>query len=291
MASYITYTNQNATRNRPLDEDLIKRLKYLEDMGITAQVFSGGQPGIGEEGARTGSTRHDHGNAADVFFYKDGRKLDWANADDLPIFEQIVSQGKANGVTGFGAGPGYMQEGSMHIGMGNPGVWGAGGKSDNAPAWLKAAYGGTKIDPVAEVVAAGPASTSPASDNPLFNLIQGKAAEAPKPEEPKSNNGVLVDAYNKLTGSNIEMSSKLPDDIPIFGGADIGKLTKGLSAFSTASAENDANINKSINAAAARAQSGRNSQPVELQFVDFAADRRRRKALGGLGGLGGIRLG
>lgn len=26
------------------------------------------------------------------------------------------------GVTGFGAGPGYMQPGAMHIGHGNPGV-------------------------------------------------------------------------------------------------------------------------------------------------------------------------
>jgi len=171
VVDYITYNNQNATRSGVLDPDLIKRLAYLKNLGVSMDVFSGGQPTAAEGGARTGSTRHDHGNAADVFFYKDGRRLDWSNPDDLPIFEDIVSQGKAAGITGFGAGPNYMRQGSMHIGMGNPGVWGAGGKGDNAPDWLKAAYNGTelpknnddyigpavpgKIDPVAEVVAAG----------------------------------------------------------------------------------------------------------------------------------------
>lgn len=130
MAGYITYSNQKATRNRPLDDDLIKRLAYLQDMGITMEVFSGGQPGKDEGGARVGSVRHDHGGAADAFFYKDGRKLDWANKEDLPLFQEIVSRGKQAGITGFGAGDGYMQAGSMHIGGGNPGVWGAGGKGE-----------------------------------------------------------------------------------------------------------------------------------------------------------------
>lgn len=290
MAGYITYSNQNATRNRPLDEDLIKRLKYLEDMGITAQVFSGGQPGIGEEGARTGSVRHDHGGAGDMFFFKDGRKLDWANPDDLPIFEQIVSQGKANGITGFGAGPGYMQEGSMHVGMGNPGIWGRDGKSDHAPAWLKAAYDGTKYDPVADVIAAGPAksTSSPTGDNPLFTLIQGKSADAPKPEEPKSQNGILIDAFNRITGSDVQVPKTIPDSVPIFGGAETAKVMKGIGGigdFAKAMTAETDSINKQISNAAARAQAGRSSEPVEIQFIDYAAERRKKK--GALGGLGG----
>lgn len=290
MANYIKYFNQNATRSQPLDEELIKRLAYLEDMGITAHVIAGGQPGIDEGGARTGSVRHDHGHSMDADFYIGDRKLDWNNPEDLPIFQKIVSQGKAAGITGIGGADDYMGAGRLHMGMGTPSRWGAGGKSANAPAWLAAAYDGTKYDPVADVIAAGPAksTSSLTSDNPLFAMIQGKSADAPKPEEPKSNNGVLVDAYNKITGSKFEMPSKLPDNIPIFGGADIGKLSKGLSAFATASAENDANINKQISSAAARAQAGRNSQPVELQFIDYAAERRKKKNLGGLGGLGGL---
>lgn len=154
--NYLRYNNQGATRSQQLSEDLARKLSYLGDLGITAEVFSGGQPGINEGGARVGSTRHDHGNAADVFFYQGDRKLDWANPADLPVFNDIVSKGRAAGITGFGAGPGYMQPGSMHIGMGNPGVWGAGGKGSAAPEWLSAAFNGSKYDPVADVVAAGP---------------------------------------------------------------------------------------------------------------------------------------
>ncbi|PZP67911.1 MAG: hypothetical protein DI604_20210 [Delftia acidovorans] len=138
--TYLRYANQGATRSQPLNEKLVASLGFLPELGVTAEVFSGGQPAAGQ-GPRTGSTRHDHGNAADVNFYKDGRKLDWANPDDQPIFQEIVKRGKAAGLTGFGAGPGYMSAGSMHVGFGNPGVWGAGGKGANAPEWLRAAYG------------------------------------------------------------------------------------------------------------------------------------------------------
>lgn len=140
--AWLRYANSGATRNDPLDPALIKAMSFLPEMGVTMEVFSGGQEPAGTPGgARTGSTRHDHGKAGDVFFYKDGRKLDWANPNDLPIFEEIVRRGKAAGVTGWGAGPGYMQPGSMHIGFGAPAVWGAGGKGANAPEWLRAAYG------------------------------------------------------------------------------------------------------------------------------------------------------
>ena len=129
---------------------------FAPQMGLQVEVFSGGQPSAAEGGARTGSVRHDHGGAADVFFHKDGRRLDWANSQDLPIFEDIVRKGRAAGLTGFGAGDGYMQPGSMHVGFGNPGVWGAGGSGDNAPGWLKTAFNGAQAggDPVGEVMAA-----------------------------------------------------------------------------------------------------------------------------------------
>lgn len=138
---WLRYANQGAVRNQPLSPGLISDLAFLGDMGITMEVFSGGQPKKGTSTHRVGSTRHDLGNAADVFFYKDGRKLDWANKADIPIFQSIVTQAKANGVTGFGAGPGYMQPGSMHIGYGAPAVWGDDGKGVNAPGWLREAYG------------------------------------------------------------------------------------------------------------------------------------------------------
>lgn len=141
--AWLRYANQNATRNKPLDPRLIKAMSFLPEMGVTMEVFSGGQDGKGEGTRRTGSTRHDHGGAADVKFYKDGQLLDWANPAQQPMFADIVSRAKAAGVTGFGAGDGYMQPASMHIGFGAPAVWGAGGNSANAPEWLRKAYGMT----------------------------------------------------------------------------------------------------------------------------------------------------
>lgn len=138
--SYIRYTNNNATRNRAISEPLQKSMSFLEGMGITMEVFSGGQPSKEEGGGRVGSTRHDHGHAADVFFYKDGRKLNYNNKQDLPILQEIIRQARRNGITGIGAGPGYMREGAFHIGFGTEAVWGAGGSRSNAPDWLVEAF-------------------------------------------------------------------------------------------------------------------------------------------------------
>ncbi|MDD9726536.1 hypothetical protein PVV74_13785 [Roseovarius sp. SK2] len=139
----IRYSNQGAIRNQPLSDRMMGALSFLPELGVEMEVFSGGQAAKGSGGPRTGSTRHDHGNAADVFFYKDGRRLDWADPNDQPIFSEIVRRGKAAGLTGFGAGQNYMQPGSMHIGFGTPAVWGAGGKGSNAANWLRHAYHGT----------------------------------------------------------------------------------------------------------------------------------------------------
>ena len=171
---WLRYANQGATRNMPLDPRLVQAVgSFLPELGLAMEVFSGGQPAIGSGGARVGSTRHDHGNAADVFFLQNGRRLNWQNPQDLPLFREIVRRGKAAGITGFGAGEGYMQPGSMHIGFGSPGVWGAGGKSANAPKWLAEAYG---------VAPNGPAAT-PAS---VSDMYAAAVPAAPTAEAPRS---------------------------------------------------------------------------------------------------------
>lgn len=137
---WLTYSNQGATRSLPISNDLIEAMAFLPELGVTMDVYSGGQEAEGPK--RVGSTRHDHGNAADVMFYKDGRMLDWNNPDDLPLLSDIVARAKAGGVTGIGAGDDYMGPGRFHVGFGNPAVWGAGGKSANAPDWLRSAYYG-----------------------------------------------------------------------------------------------------------------------------------------------------
>lgn len=139
-AEWLRYSNADATRNDPLDPRLINAMSFVGDMGIVMDVVSGGQEAEGQGGTRTGSTRHDHGNAADVDFYKDGRKLDWNNPSDLPILQTIVRTARARGVTGIGAGDDYMGPGRFHVGFGTPAVWGAGGSSANAPDWLVEAY-------------------------------------------------------------------------------------------------------------------------------------------------------
>jgi hypothetical protein len=145
LSDWLRYSNQGATRSMPLDPRLVRAMSFLPSMGVSMNVFSGGQPTSGPN--RVGSHRHDLGQAGDVFFEKDGRRLDWSNPGDQPLFSDIVRQARAAGVTGFGAGPGYMQRGSMHLGFGSPAVWGAGGSSKNAPDWLRQAYGDPGVGP------------------------------------------------------------------------------------------------------------------------------------------------
>ena len=140
LMSYIEYANQGATRSQPLSSELIEALSFMPELGITARVFSGGQPATGSN--RVGSTRHDHGDAADVLFFQGDRQLDWRNSADVPIYQEIVARSRAAGVEGFGAGENYMTPGSMHLGFGTPAVWGEDGRGANAPQWLRDAYEG-----------------------------------------------------------------------------------------------------------------------------------------------------
>lgn len=166
-SSWLQYANYGV-RNKPISPRLEAALeKVLPGMGIKARIFSGGQEASGPN--RTGSHRHDNGGAADVLFYdQSGRKLDWANPKDRPIFQEIVARGKAAGITGFGAGDGYMKRGSMHLGFGAPAVWGRGGSGDTAPDWLREAYHGGRPRRGAIGAARGGMITAlPEDDQPL----------------------------------------------------------------------------------------------------------------------------
>lgn len=170
MDSWLRYANQGATRNQPLSDELVNALNFLGPMGVQMEVFSGGQPGSGP--GRVGSHRHDYGNAADVMFSQGGRRLDWSNPADISLYQDIVKQARARGVTGFGAGPGYMRPGSMHIGYGPAAVWGAGGSGANAPAWLREAAGsGGKAPPEANLSTTP--QTASISPQPVANWGMG----------------------------------------------------------------------------------------------------------------------
>ena len=141
--------NNRGTRNLPLNSNLNAALsRVLPNLGLTTIVDSGGQVSAedianGVKGSRTGSTRHDHGGAADVKFRTtDGRILSWENPQDVPLLQQAIVGLKEAGLTGFGAGHDYMGATTTHVGYGTPAVWGSkGGKPYQA---LLDAYNGAK---------------------------------------------------------------------------------------------------------------------------------------------------
>lgn len=145
VPEFVQYANQGAKRNDPLAPELVNTMSFLPELGVTMEVVSGGQENNTTNG--TGSTRHNHGNAGDVKFKVGNRTLSWENEQDIPLLQQIVARGRANGLTGIGGGPGYMNPETTHIGFGNEAVWGAEGGSPY-PA-LAEAFNSTKPGSVA----------------------------------------------------------------------------------------------------------------------------------------------
>jgi hypothetical protein len=168
--TWLKYSNQKAVRNDRLSPQLVNSMAFLGEMGITMEVFSGGQES-NKPGEGTGSERHNHGNSADVEFYKDGRKLSPKNPEDRAILTQIIQTAMANGVTGFGEGDDYMGEGRIHVGFGDPGVWGKGGKGENAPEWLVQAFNSGTLG-------AAPAASGGMSTRSAYEAVM--AIEDPK---------------------------------------------------------------------------------------------------------------
>jgi len=127
--NYLKYSNSGASRNEKLDSKLEKALGFLQDMGVTYDINSGGQSATSR--GKVGSTAHNDGHAGDgVLIYK-GRELHWNNKEDLPILEKIVEEAAANGINAIGAG--YMgKRGKIHFGIQkNGGAWGGGGTTDS----------------------------------------------------------------------------------------------------------------------------------------------------------------
>ena len=51
---WLRYANQGATRNLPLSPELVNVLSFLPEMGLTAEVISGGQHHKGSGKPRVG---------------------------------------------------------------------------------------------------------------------------------------------------------------------------------------------------------------------------------------------
>lgn len=113
---------QSGIRKLPISDKLMGVLQQAaKSAGVDVTVTSGGQPAY-PKGPRTGSTRHDLGNAADLDLYMGGRILSDANPKDIEIKKKFVSAATAAGATGIGAG--YMGPTKIHVGFGTPAKWG-----------------------------------------------------------------------------------------------------------------------------------------------------------------------
>jgi hypothetical protein len=126
------------TRDLPIASRLKQILSFAGSVaGIDeVRVESGGQCAIGTCNKRTGSTRHDLGNAADLDLIKDGRILNFTNSNDLSFFEKFVEAAASFGATGIGGDVGYMGPTRIHVGFGSRDTWGGNGGTGSAPNWL-----------------------------------------------------------------------------------------------------------------------------------------------------------
>jgi peptidoglycan hydrolase-like protein with peptidoglycan-binding domain len=143
--SVIVEDTKGKIRDRPIAPELreiLLRAAEAADIDVV-RVTSGGQPG--SSGRSTGSTRHNQGRAADLQLQKGERSLDFTNLNDRQIVEEFVAAAAAYGANGIGAGVDYMGPKTLHVGFGTTPqdhreiVWGAQGRSANAPAWLQEA--------------------------------------------------------------------------------------------------------------------------------------------------------
>jgi Bacterial SH3 domain len=132
---------RDAIRNQPISEDLKRILDTAaQAAGVdTIRITSGGQDGLGEGTHRTGSTRHDHGRAADLQCVVGANALTFTDRSAPPSILSFVTAVAAAGATGIGAGVGYMGNRTIHVGFGTSAsdhsklTWGAGGRSAPAP--------------------------------------------------------------------------------------------------------------------------------------------------------------
>jgi hypothetical protein len=157
-AGKVTMANEEAIRNKPLDDGLYGILSSAAaQTGLEVRVFSGGQPGIDEGGQRTGTQRHDHGSAADVHL------IDQATGQIIPVdgsdpraikFAQVA---RGLGIVGIGGGEGYMGGNALHLdtvgtSKGGGNYW---GKKGGTPySWIPELFTSSMADNIKEYAAA-----------------------------------------------------------------------------------------------------------------------------------------
>ena len=256
-----------ATRRGPIKPELLSILERLaRELNVRIEVHSGGQRGHPthkshytpseaeryKQYGRTGSPRHDVGNAADIRIYAPGignhpREKDLLN-DNNPtpqekaLLQKFVALGKNYGLKEFGSGKGYMDGGNVilatfHVGLlgrdtptSDAVLWGG----SSTPRWLKDAfnnpnkYAGIDIsEPERQVKKDEPTPPIPKVRQDSFSKPTEKDVNVggnivPKPTEKAVNVGGNVGSrrgfFSSLTGSGY----KKPTEKAVNVGGDIG---------------------------------------------------------------------
>lgn len=110
----IVYKNQGATRNKELSTALFTVLNnaaMVTDPNMAIHITSGGQDRKGEGSRRTGSTRHDDGNAADLEVHVSGERLPITD----PLHLSFIRNAFALGAKGGSADHDYMGSYRTHL--------------------------------------------------------------------------------------------------------------------------------------------------------------------------------
>lgn len=108
-------------RSKPITDTVRNQLGYAASQlgeGVEVKVVSGGQDPVGSLGIRTGSTRHDHGNAGDVVLVVNGREV--TPVENPQLYADFIEGSASAGATGIGVYPW-----GVHIGGGKKAAWGA----------------------------------------------------------------------------------------------------------------------------------------------------------------------
>jgi hypothetical protein len=196
--------------------------------GLRADVYSGGQ--LSHGGPRAGSHRHDVDSgglgSADLKLYdaKTGDLLDSRNPEDRARMARYVQETVARGATGIGHGLGYMGPNALHIGGGAPNVWGEGGRSANAPEWLRSAFdaarqgGRPAPEPNIDMLRSGLKSRLPLTGAPPSlnvpamkggSLTSGPANDNGRDIEAKYVNNTTIKTEDAPSGNNAR-NSEMP---------------------------------------------------------------------------------
>lgn len=120
----VVMANSGSKRNLPIKSEVKKYLEVAGGAlgpGVKVHVQSGGQVTREEarrgKGLRTGSTRHDHGGAADVYLTVNGQRV--TPAENPRLYEQFLENAAAAGATGLG-----HYSWGVHVGGGSEAAWG-----------------------------------------------------------------------------------------------------------------------------------------------------------------------